>query len=196
MISFFLLSLFAYLLGSIPFGFLIGRVKGIDIRTIGSKSTTSTNVSRALGWRWGVVSATLDVFKAVIPALLAKTYLPNEWHIIVVSLLPAIGHVFPIWLKFRGGKGAACFFGATVVLTGLKFFLAAFSLWILILFLVRIMSLTNILFSWVLAVLLYFYFPFPYFIYGVLGAVIITFAMRENIKRLIEGVEPKVSFKW
>lgn len=196
MINFASLSIFGYLLGSIPFAFIIGRAHGVDIRTIGSKSTTSTNLSRVLGWRWGVVSAALDLSKALIPAFLAKTYLVNEWQIIVVSLLPVIGHIFPIYLRFRGGKGAACFFGATLILTGPKFFLTSFIIWVLILLLFRIMSLTNILFSWALSLLLYFFFSFSHFIYGVLGAVITTFAMRENIKRLREGVEPKISFKW
>jgi len=196
MINIISLAILAYLLGSVPSGFIIGKAHGIDIRTIGSKSTTSTNLSRALGWKWGLVSAFFDVLKAVIPTFLAKTYLINEWHIIAIALLPAIGHIFPIWLKFKGGKGAACLYGATVILVGLKFFLAAFLIWILILFLFRIMSLTNILFSWILAGLLYFFFPFPYFVYGVLVAIIITFAMRENLKRLKQGVEPKISFKW
>lgn len=196
MVNFPLFAIFAYLLGSIPFAFLIGRLKGIDIREIGSKSTTSTNVSRALGWRWGVVSAVLDVLKAIIPAFLAKIYLINEWQIITVALLPMVGHIFPLYLNFRGGKGAACFYGATLVLTGFKFFFSAFLLWILILYFCRIMSLTNILFSWTLIPLLYFYFPFPYFVYGILGAIIITFAMRENIDRFKKGAEPKISFKW
>ena len=196
MTIFFLLAIFAYLLGSIPFGFLIGKLKGIDIRKTGSKSTTSTNVSRVLGWRWGVLSAVLDVSKAIIPAFLAKTYLINDWQIIIVALLPMIGHIFPLYLKFKGGKGAACFYGATLVLTGFRFFSLSFLLWILILFLVRIMSLTNILFIFSLSFLLYFYFSFSYFIYGTLGTVIIIFAMRENIKRLKQGIEPKVSLKW
>jgi len=196
MINLVLLATFAYLLGSIPFGFLIGKIKKVDIREIGSKSTTSTNVSRALGWRWGVISAFLDISKAVIPTLLAKNYLTNTWQVIFFALLPTIGHIFPIWLNFRGGKGAACFYGATSVLTGVKFFLSAFLLWIIILFLFRIMSLTNILFTWILSVLLYLFFPSPYFIYGILGAIIITFAMRENINRLKKKVEPKISFRW
>lgn len=196
MINLVLLATFAYLLGSIPFGFLIGKIKKVDIREIGSKSTTSTNVSRALGWRWGVISAFLDISKAVIPTLLAKNYLTDIWQVIFVALLPTTGHIFPIWLNFRGGKGAACFYGATLVLTGAKFFLSAFLLWIIILFLFRIMSLTNILFAWILSVLLYLFFHLPYFIYGILGTIIITFAMRENINRLKKRVEPKISFRW
>lgn len=195
MTNFLLLSILAYLLGSIPFGYIIPKLKGIDIRTIGSKATSTTNVSRALGWRWAILSGALDVIKGVIPAYLAVKYLNNDWQIITVCLLPVLGHVFPIWLKFKGGKGAAPFFGATLVLIGPKFVLF-FLIWILILIIFRIMSLTNILFPWVLAIILFFYFPYVYFVYGVLGAALITLALRENIKRLIKGVEPKVAFRW
>jgi glycerol-3-phosphate acyltransferase PlsY len=195
MTNFILLAILAYLLGSIPFGYIIPKLKGIDIRTIGSKATSTTNVSRALGWRWAILSGALDVIKGVIPAYLALKYLNNDWQIITVCLLPVLGHVFPIWLKFKGGKGAAPFFGATLVLIGPKFVLF-FLIWILILILVRIMSLTNILFPWILAIILFFYFPYTYFVYGILGAILITIALRENIKRLVKGVEPKVAFRW
>jgi glycerol-3-phosphate acyltransferase PlsY len=195
MINFIILAIVAYLFGSIPFGYIIPKMKGIDIRTIGSKATSTTNVSRALGWRWAVLSGALDVIKGVIPALLAISYLTNEWQIIIVCLMPVVGHVFPVWLKFKGGKGAAPFFGATIVLIG-PIFLLYFLIWILVLVILRIMSLTNILFPWILAILLLLFFPFSYFVYGILGAALITIALRENIKRLIKGVEPKVAFKW
>ncbi|MBU0547002.1 MAG: glycerol-3-phosphate acyltransferase [Patescibacteria group bacterium] len=189
------LSVFAYLLGSISLAFLIGKVHKIDIRTIGSKSTSSTNLSRALGWRWGVVSAATDFLKGVIPVLLVQQYLTG-YSLILVSLLPMVGHIFPIFLGFKGGKGAATFFGATIVLIGFNFFLFSFLLWIIALILFRITSLTNLIFVWSLTILFFFNFPFYYFIYGLLGALIITLAMRENIKRLIAGTEPKVNFKW
>jgi len=190
-----LLSIFAYLLGSISFGFLIGKAHKVDIRTIGSKSTTSTNLSRALGWRWGVVSALGDFLKGVIPVLLAQQYLTG-YELVLVSLLPMIGHIFPIYLGFKGGKGAATFFGATITLIGPKFFLLSFLIWIIALAIVRVASLTNLIFVWSLAILLFFNFPFYYFVYGLLGALIMTWAMRENVKRLMAGTEPKVSFKW
>jgi len=196
MTTFILLSVFAYLLGSVSFGFLIARIRGVDIRTIGSKSTSTTNVSRALGWRWGIVSAVLEFSKGVIPALLALNLLTNEWQIIAVCLLPVLGHVFPVFLKFKGGKGAAPYFGAVAVLIGPIYSLVFAPIWFLILFLTKIMSLTNIIFPWILSVLLLIFFPFSYFIYGIIGAFLITIALRENIKRLMKGTEPKVSFKW
>lgn len=192
---FFLFLIFSYLLGSIPFGFIIPKAKGIDIRKIGSKGTTATNVARALGWKWGVLSGALDVLKSVIPTYFSINYLENEWQIIPVALMPTVGHIFPVWLNFKGGRGASTFFGAAVMIVGLRFFLASFLIWILILYFSRVMSLTNLLFGWIFSFLLLLFYP-CYFLFGFLGACLLTFALRENIKRLKEGKEPKVSFKW
>jgi glycerol-3-phosphate acyltransferase PlsY len=192
-----LLSISAYLLGSISFGFLIGKLKGVDIRKIGSKSTTSTNVARALGWRWGIISAILDFSKGVVPTLLAKIYLFNHpWQIIIIALLPTVGHVLPVWLKFRGGKGASTFYAATLTLIGLKYFLLFFLFWILILAITKTMSMANILFPWVLVILISLFFPLYYVVFAFLGASFLLFAFRENIKRIKEGIEPKISFRW
>ncbi len=192
----FLLSSFAYLLGSIPFGFIVGKARGIDIRTVGSKSTTSTNVSRVLGWRWGLVSAFFDVIKGVIPVLVAQNYLEPGYGLALVAILPMMGHIFPIYLGFRGGKGAATFFGASAVLIGLKLFLSWFVIWIAALLIFRKTSLTNLIFVWIFVALLFFNFPIYYFAYGLAGAIVMTFALRENIKRLRQGTEPKTAFKW
>jgi len=196
MINFIALLVFGYLLGSIPFGFIIPKLKGIDIRKIGSKATSATNVARALGWKWGIFSGVLDVLKGAIPAYLSVIYLTNEWQIISVALIPAVGHIFPVWLKFKGGRGAGTFAGAGAVLIGFKPFFAFFIIWISILLVTKIMSLTNLLFFWISSVLFLIFFPFHYFIYGILGASLITFALRENIKRLRQGVEPKIPFKF
>lgn len=193
--QFFLLLIFSYLFGSVPFGFIIPKAKGIDIRKIGSKGTTATNVSRALGWKWGALSGALDVLKSVIPTYLATNYLENGWQVISVALMPTVGHIFPVWLDFKGGRGASTFFGAAAVLVGLKFFLASFLIWILILYFSRVMSLTNLLFAWIFSFLLLI-FNFSYFAFGFFGACLLTLALRKNIKRLKAGKEPKVSFKW
>ena len=196
MTNFVFLSIFAYFLGSVPFGFLIGKLKRIDIRKIGSKSTTSTNVARALGWRWGAISATLDFSKGLIPALLAKIYLISPWQIVFIALLPTIGHVLPIWLKFRGGKGASTFYAATLVLIGPQYFLPLLPILILILLLSKTMSVGNILFPWVLVIFISLFFSFPYQVFSFLGATFLLFAFRENIKRIKNGVESQISLKW
>lgn len=195
MLTFVLFLVLGYLFGSIPFGFIIPKIKGIDIRKIGSKGTTATNVARALGWKWGIISAILDILKAIIPTYLATNSLANTWQITFVALMPTVGHIFPIWLNFKGGRGASTFFGASLILIGLKFLLLSFIIWITILILVKIVSLTNLIFAWIFSLLILIYFPW-YFIYGILGASLITFALRGNIQRLKEGKEPKISLKW
>ena len=196
MTSFILLIIVAYILGSIPFGYIVAKLKGVDITKTGSRATSTTNVSRSLGWRWAIVSGLLDLLKGVATAYLAILFLADQWQIVIVCLMPIIGHVFPVWLKFKGGKGAAPFFGAMIVFLGIETSLLFFLIWLAILFTTRIMSLTNIIFPWMLAVVLYFYSPFHYFVYGLAGAVLITFALRGNIDRLIKKTEPKVVFKW
>jgi glycerol-3-phosphate acyltransferase PlsY len=196
MYTFILLAILAYLLGSVPFGYLIPKLKGIDIRTIGSKATSTTNVSRALGWRWAALSGVLDFLKGVLPTYLAITYLTNPWQIIFVALLPVVGHVFPVWLKFKGGKGAAPYFGACTVLVGVKVFIVFFIVWLLLVAIIRIMSLANLVFPIIFAAYLFLYAPTPYFIYGFISIFLIAFALRENIKRLIAGTEPKIPLKW
>jgi glycerol-3-phosphate acyltransferase PlsY len=202
MLDFILLSIFAYLFGSIPTAFLIGRLKGIDVREIGSKSITQTNLARALGWRYGMIGGILDVLKGAIPALLAKIFLNSNWQIILVAFLPTLGHDFPIFFKFKhGGRGASTFFGASLALIGIKFFLPLFLIWILIFSLTKMTGLTNFIFPWIFSFFLYLwqklgFLPFEYFIFGILEAILINFALRNNIKRLLEGKEHKTPFKF
>lgn len=191
MTTFILLSIFAYLLGSITFAHVVAKVKKIDLTKIGSKSATSTNLARAVGWKWGALTAVLDFLKGVIPAFLALNYLTIEWQIVIVAVLPTLGHIFPVFFQFKGGKGGATFLGTCCSLVGIKYFIPAFLVWILILVLTKITGLTNLIFPWLFSVFLYFNFPFFYFIIGVLEAALLTFALRNNIRRLIKGIEPK-----
>jgi glycerol-3-phosphate acyltransferase PlsY len=202
MFEFILLSIFAYLFGSIPTAFLIGKLKGIDVREIGSKSITETNLARALGWRYGIIGGILDALKGAIPTLLAKSLLTSNWQIILIAFLPTLGHDFPIFFKFKhGGRGASTFFGASLTLVGIKFFLPLFVVWFLIFSLTKMTGLTNFIFPWIFSIFLYFwhkigFFPFEYFVFGILEAILINFALRNNIKRLLEGKEHKTPFKF
>ena len=195
MVKFIFLAIFSYLSGSVTFGHLIAKAKKVDLTKIGSGSPTSTNVARALGWKWGLVSAFFDVLKGAIPTLLALNYLETSWQIIVCALLPIAGHIFPIFFNFQGGRGAATFFGSSLVLIGLKVFFPVFLVWLLIFAITRIASLTNLIFPWLFAIFLYFYFP-SYFSFGISSALLITFALRNNIKRLIQGQESRIPLKF
>lgn len=109
----------AYLVGAIPIGLLIARAKGVDLREVGSKNIGATNVGRVLGSKLGVVVFVLDAFKATLPVLLAS----REWalgneptSLALVGFAAVLGHVFPVYLGFRGGKGVACSVGVFVAI--------------------------------------------------------------------------------
>jgi glycerol-3-phosphate acyltransferase PlsY len=195
---FVLFLIFAYLMGSIPFGYLIPKMRGIDIRNVGSKATSSTNVSRAMGWRWGIVNIVMDVLKAFIPTTLALIYLHNDWEIVLAAIMPVIGHVFPVWLKFKGGKGGAPLYGSMIALVGFKSIvvLVGLACFIAILAISKRMSVANLFFSWTLVILVSLLDGRSYLVaFSLLGALFVTVALRENIQRLRNGTEPKTSFK-
>jgi len=204
MLKFILLAIFAYLLGSIPFGYIVGKINKVDVFQIGSKSASSTNISRTLGWRWATVSALLDFSKGLLPAYLARINLTNEWLVIVVALLPMIGQVFPVFLHFRGGKGASAYYGAISGLIGLHYFLLFFLALPIILLITRRMSLANMVFSWLLTLAIFIFsviiklqaFLISYVVFALIGALFMLVAMRENIDRLIKGKEPETPMKW
>lgn len=118
---FVLLVLAAYLIGAIPFGYLIGRTRGVDLRKAGSGNIGATNAGRLLGRKWGLLILALDVLKGLVPAVLAGWMLvdspPTTWMLlkwIVVGAAAVVGHVFPIYLNFRGGKGVATTIGVAL----------------------------------------------------------------------------------
>lgn len=118
-----------HVLGAIPVGLLLGRaVRGIDLREHGSGNIGATNAARVLGWKWGTVALILDALKGVLPVLLARQWTrgsPDSLHLQVVTGVVAIlGHMFPLWLKFRGGKGVATGLGVALVLSPVSALLA------------------------------------------------------------------------
>lgn len=216
MIKILLLVIFGYLLGSIPFGFLISKTKkGIDIRKIGSGNIGGTNVARVLGFKWGLVSAILDILKGAIPVYLATVFLETDWQIALIAIFPILGHIFPVWLKFiplenpppafsiggkirnflrgfKGGKGVATTLGVLLILLSWRIFLIFILTWLLILVIFKIMSFTNLLMSSFFPLLLWFSsYSLAYFILGIILFFLIWWAHRENLERIKKGVEPK-----
>jgi glycerol-3-phosphate acyltransferase PlsY len=186
--------LLAYLIGSIPIGFLVAQSQGVRIRQVGSGSTGATNVIRSLGWQWGVLVGVLDFFKSFLPALLAFHIFSESWQIFLISVMPVVGHIFPVWLKFKGGKGVATIFGLLGAYFGLPIFLAFLLVWYLTVRWVNIMSLVNLAVALLipLAFWLKFY-AIAYVIFGLLLGGLIWWSHRENIKRLLVGEENKIS---
>jgi glycerol-3-phosphate acyltransferase PlsY len=114
-------ALVAYLVGGIPFGFLIGRLRGVDIRTQGSKNIGATNVGRVLGRKWGLFCLVLDILKGLVPTVLfgmffvASTPSAAAWlGWLLVGLAAVLGHLFPVYLGFKGGKGVATTIGVAL----------------------------------------------------------------------------------
>lgn len=193
---FILLIIFGYLLGSIPWGFLFSKLKGIDIKKVGSGATGTTNVIRALGIKWGLLVAILDFLKGVIPTYLAIKLLIVDWQIVLVVITPVLGHIFPAWLKFKGGKGVATTLGVLFVLLDWKILLILFFFWFLVIAVFQIMSLTNLLMVSFLPLALWFSsFSLAYLSLGWVLFALIWWSHRENLKRIKEGIEPKIKLK-
>ena len=185
-----LVVIVAYLIGSIPFGYLIVRGKaGADIRETGSGGTGATNVSRRVGKVAGVVTLVLDALKGAAAVLIAGAVSGDDWVIAAAAIAVLVGHIFPVWLGFRGGKGVATGAGVFFVIAPVALLLAGI-VFLAIVFLTRYVSLGSMvaaatipLFVWVQRG------SQPLLLAAILGALLIVFAHRGNIGRLAHGTE-------
>ena len=202
----------AYLLGSIPFGLLIARAHGKDLRLIGSGNIGATNVSRALGRKWAYLCFALDVLKGLIP-MLATMFIAKPdsvftfWLWLAVGCAAILGHIFPIYLKFKGGKGVATSFGVALGLWPYYTIcvLFAFLVWVVVVLIWRYVSLASIVASvtfilaLIAAIILMPNWDFgnlwPILIAAVAIPVMVIARHRENIKRLLAGTESKIRQK-
>lgn len=223
----------AYLLGSIPFGYLIVRAKqGADVRETGSGGTGATNVSRRAGKAAGVVTLILDALKGVAAIAIAKlslglpivggvghigsptlggTYSTEHiligqagspadvyWWVAAAAIAVIVGHIFPVWLRFRGGKGVATGVGVFLMLAPIAVVMAAL-VFLGVVMLTRYVSLGSILAAAAIPLLVLLQNAFirpieplaPILTAAIIGAALIVFAHRENIGRLIRGTENK-----
>jgi glycerol-3-phosphate acyltransferase PlsY len=206
---FVLLIVAAYLLGSVPFGVLIATAHGKDLRSIGSGNIGATNVARALGKKWAYVCFVLDCFKGLVPMLVAKLFVReltagalSLW--LAVGCAAIIGHVFPVYLRFKGGKGVATSLG--VVLGLYPYYtipgIIALAIWVVVVLIWRYISLASIasaiafpislitliavLSDWRLVQL------WPLIVAALVMVLLVVVRHAENIKRLLEGSESKV----
>ena len=192
----------SYLFGSIPFGYLIVRGKsGGDVRQTGSGGTGATNVSRSAGKAAGVATLVLDALKGAAAVGLAKWLLVNveygPWWIGACGIVAMLGHIFPIWLRFRGGKGVATGVGIFAVLAPLAV-LAAGVLFVIVMWLSRYVSLASMIaaasipiFVWLQSLVRPAPNAWPNIVSSLLGAALIIYAHRTNVSRLLSNTENK-----
>ncbi len=133
----------AYLVGSIPFGFLVGKMRGKDIRTLGSKNIGATNVYRTVGKSWGILAFACDFLKGLLPTLATQRYGNADWLPLAVGIMTVAGHMWTCFMKFKGGKGIATGFGMLVALTPVLV-LAAFAVWVVVMLVSHYVSLGSI----------------------------------------------------
>jgi glycerol-3-phosphate acyltransferase PlsY len=190
-----------YLLGSIPFGFLIARFAGVrDIRRTGSGNIGATNITRTVGILPGIATLLLDGGKGALAVWIA-----GHWGhgiappVIFAGLAAILGHMYPVWLRFRGGRGVATAIGVFLMI-GPWAVLADLALWLAVMLIWRYASLSSILWAAALPLAMYWLYvpgehPSPDITVGtVLAAIFIIWRHRENLRRLVEGTEPR--FTW
>jgi glycerol-3-phosphate acyltransferase PlsY len=198
----------SYLLGSIPFGYLVGKIGGIDIRKIGSGNIGATNVVRALGKRYGYPVFVLDFLKglgAVKISMSLATDVRPEWGSpeifgVLAAVASVIGHSFPLWLKFRGGKGVATSAGALFGLMPVATLIAAL-IWLLVFWFTRYVSVASLVTVVALPLLILIMTRLNQIqgnalFYSSLGiAAVVIWRHRSNFSRLMRGSEPRFTRK-
>lgn len=198
----FLLIAIAYLIGSVPTAVWVSKLFfGIDIREYGSGNAGATNTFRVLGSRWGVIVMVTDVLKGVLATslyILLPYYMTSELDrtnfMVGLGLAAVLGHIFPIWADFRGGKGVATLLGMILAIQPLVA-VCCVGVFLLVLFLTRFVSLSSILASVAFAVLILFIFNEKETLYrgfAIAVAAMVVLTHQKNISRLLRGSESKV----
>ena len=195
-------SLFGYLIGSIPFGLILTKLSGLgDIRNIGSGNIGATNVLRTGNKKLAFFTLIMDAGKGAFAIYLCvllfnfleiSNFVSLELLKSMIAILSVIGHCFPIWLKFKGGKGVATGLGVILFLN-LTIGIIALLIWIIIAKLFKMSSLSALFTYFMIPILMYYYDKEnSFFIASLLITIICWFQHRENIKRLLKGLEPKI----
>ena len=184
-----IIGIISYLIGSIPFGFVLTKFfLKQDIREIGSGNIGATNALRTGNKLIGYATLILDIFKAIIPVIYVKINFPEL--IYIASLCAFLGHVFPVWLKFKGGKGVATYIGILFsinILLGVIFI----SSWFVVFLIFKYSSLSSLIGALSIPVYIFFVGEINNVIFFGIMFVLIFYTHRENIKRLINKEESK-----
>jgi acyl phosphate:glycerol-3-phosphate acyltransferase len=200
-------SLLAYLLGTLLFGLILGRIRGVDIRTMGSGNAGATNALRTQGKAFGISVLLLDVAKGVaavlwVPGLLLPGVghdagVSREWLTLACGLSVIVGHVYPVWYGFRGGKGVATVVGVVGALQPLLL-LPLVGVWLMALILTGYVGLASMLAGVGLTVAVYFLHPGDPALFGFCALVtcFVIFTHRANIARMAAGTESRARRLW
>ena len=180
-----------YVFGSIPTSYLAGRIAGTDLRQHGSKNLGATNVYRVLGWKYAIPVALVDIAKGAIPvALAAATSFHEEWLPLLVGVAAVAGHVFSVFLHFKGGKGVATAAGVVLALAPGPLGVSAL-VWVVVLATTGFVSLASMLGAVTFPIAIRLLSPTSVYVFwaGVVLAAFILFTHRANIGRLLTGRE-------
>ena len=185
----FVIIIISYLMGSIPFGFLLTKIfLRKDIRKLGSGNIGATNALRAGNKTIGFSTLFFDILKAVVPVIFVKIYYSE--YLYISSLSVFLGHLFPIWLKFKGGKGVATYLG---ILCCINIFLGMIFgiFWLLTFYIFKYSSLSSLIGSLSIPLFNFFIFSDEFNFFFIIMFVLIFYTHRENIKRLLNRTESK-----
>jgi glycerol-3-phosphate acyltransferase PlsY len=188
----YLLIAAAYVAGSIPFGMVLARAKGVDLRSVGSGNIGATNVARAMGKGWAVVVLAADAAKGFVPVWLGRRLGMSATVIALAGGAAIVGHMFTLFLRGRGGKGVATSLGVALALSPVAA-LIGFGAYIVIFAVTRLSSLGSLIGVWTFALLFALREspPRPLMALALGGAALVTLRHRENIGRLARGEEKK-----
>ena len=194
----FLTLFISYLLGSFPSGFILAKnLKGIDLRNVGSGSTGATNVLRNIGKWPALIVFMIDVFKGFIAVKIAYYFLSENIFQVIAGLCAITGHIWPIWLKGRGGKAVATGLGMFIALSW-KVGLASFGTFLVVISLTKIVSLSSISAAILLPIYMFLYvgtFNHSFTIFSFIVAIIVIWKHRSNINRILKGEESIITKK-
>ncbi len=186
-----------YLFGGIPFGLIVGRLSGVgDLRERGSGKTGFTNSLRTMGWKWAVIVVIGDIAKGAGAVLIGSMVLHDPWAAALAGVAAVIGHIFPVYAGFRGGRGVATAFGAFLAVSPpAALVVVALSIVILVVF--RYASLMSVVgvfvgFVTVVGLVVAERLDAPYLVFALLTMLAVEISHVGNIRRLIAGTEPKL----
>ncbi|WP_410543636.1 glycerol-3-phosphate 1-O-acyltransferase PlsY [Wolbachia endosymbiont of Anopheles demeilloni] len=190
MIEIFVVFVLSYILGSIPFSLIIAKINGINLREVGSGNIGATNVARTGNKRLAVLALFLDSLKGFVAVYTAQQFCDNnDFYIYVSAILAVLGHMFPIWLRFNGGKGVATTLGVLVALN-ISIALAFVFVWLIVFFIFRYSSLASLA-ATAAAVIASFFFQKELFLILLTVAILIFLKHYKNIANLLQGREHK-----